>query len=324
MRMSVALATYNGERFLDKQLLSIARQSYKPSEIVISDGGSTDNTLPILENFKHHSPIPTTILRAASPAGINENFTNAFLACAGDYIVVSDQDDLWPTGKLAAFAEKIDRQTMIAYGPSEIITETGIRTGQTTREYIGFANYLHGHIPLYFLHCNCISGHAMLFSRQLLARALPFPDNCLYDHWLALCGAALSDVVFVETGVTLHRIHKDNSTNQHDLKKQAKKEGPKRSKSGRYRSQKADILSRIAKAKELGQTLSVVERRVLDTLESCLLLGGNRFFDVELFTLLYSHSEELFGAKAIHECYKRAFGERWFSLLDRLLGRPRA
>ena len=101
MKISIALATFNGARYLENQLNSYLTQTRPPDELVVSDDNSWDQTWDILEEFKSRSPFPVRILRNDGPRGIFWNFRSAVLQCQGEIIVLSDQDDIWFSTKLA-------------------------------------------------------------------------------------------------------------------------------------------------------------------------------------------------------------------------------
>ena len=101
MFCSVAMSTYNGERFLAEQLSSICAQTRPVDEIVVSDDGSSDGTLRILDDFRlAHPQIHWKILSSAENHGFRESFLRALKACGGDLIFLCDQDDRWAPGKV--------------------------------------------------------------------------------------------------------------------------------------------------------------------------------------------------------------------------------
>jgi glycosyltransferase involved in cell wall biosynthesis len=99
-RISIALGTYNGERFLDEQLGSLARQTVLPAELIASDDCSSDNTLSVLEQFAREAPFPVRILRNASNVGFTANMIRAAEQCEGPLIAFCDQDDVWSKDKV--------------------------------------------------------------------------------------------------------------------------------------------------------------------------------------------------------------------------------
>lgn len=97
MRISVALCTYNGGKYIAEQLSSILNQNYVIDEIQIGDDGSTDDTIDIINDFKkRHENIFLTLNQRR--VGITDNFENTIKRCRGDYICLSDQDDIWHPG----------------------------------------------------------------------------------------------------------------------------------------------------------------------------------------------------------------------------------
>src|SRR5690348_14254665 len=98
--ISVAMATYNGARFVTEQLDSIAGQTQLPVEVVICDDRSTDETVSILESFAAKAPFRVTLHRNDEQLGYRLNFKKAVSFCTGDLIAFCDQDDVWHPDKL--------------------------------------------------------------------------------------------------------------------------------------------------------------------------------------------------------------------------------
>lgn len=97
--VSVALATYNGEKYIREILDSVLAQSYPVSEIIIADDQSTDSTMSIAaeyaEKYEHIQILPVSDL-----LGFVKNFERCCRACRGDYIALCDQDDYWDPKKI--------------------------------------------------------------------------------------------------------------------------------------------------------------------------------------------------------------------------------
>jgi glycosyltransferase involved in cell wall biosynthesis len=106
--ISVALATYNGERFLEEQLGSLARQTLLPAELVVRDDASGDGTIRILEAFAAAAPFPVRISVNGANRGPVETFLAAASECSGDWIAYCDQDDVWLEGKLGQIADVVE------------------------------------------------------------------------------------------------------------------------------------------------------------------------------------------------------------------------
>ncbi len=103
--ISVALCTYNGERYIREQIESILNQTMPVDEIVVCDDGSTDNTLPIIERYQQTSNNIMRIYRNEEKLGVCANFQKAVDLCRGEYIFFSDQDDIWHIDKIATIID---------------------------------------------------------------------------------------------------------------------------------------------------------------------------------------------------------------------------
>ena len=95
MRISIAMTTYNGSKYLNDQLKSFSQQDQAPDELIVCDDGSSDNTIKILEKFSLNAPFDVKIYQNESNLGFTKNFENALSKCTGDLIFLSDQDDIW-------------------------------------------------------------------------------------------------------------------------------------------------------------------------------------------------------------------------------------
>jgi len=103
--VSIALATFNGEKYLVPQLESLAGQSQLPAELIISDDCSVDRTLEIARDFAGRAPFPVRILRNERRIGFRANFMRAVEHCGSDLVAFCDQDDIWEPEKLAVMEE---------------------------------------------------------------------------------------------------------------------------------------------------------------------------------------------------------------------------
>lgn len=107
--ISIAMATYNGEKYLQEQLDSLARQTYLPHELVVGDDGSSDGTIEILERFASVAPFPVRVEVNQQNLGYAENFLRTASRCAGGWIAFCDQDDVWLSNKLELCAHAIEK-----------------------------------------------------------------------------------------------------------------------------------------------------------------------------------------------------------------------
>lgn len=104
--ISVAMATFNGEKYILEQLESIARQTLLPGECVICDDGSTDATIELINNFKKKAPFEVRLYKNNNRLGLIKNFEKALGLCKGDIVFLSDQDDVWIPEKINIIKSK--------------------------------------------------------------------------------------------------------------------------------------------------------------------------------------------------------------------------
>lgn len=111
MRISVAMASYNGEKYIEKQIRSILNQTYPVDEIVVSDDGSSDKTIEILNKIEDKR---IHVFNNNGRKGYCGNFENALKICTGDYIFLADQDDLWMSNKVQSFINFIEKHPSVS------------------------------------------------------------------------------------------------------------------------------------------------------------------------------------------------------------------
>ena len=127
-RVSIALATYNGEPFLMEQLESLAQQTLLPAELVVSDDGSTDKTIEIVREFAAHAPFDVVVLEHGARLNYRLNFRRAAKHCSGDLIAFCDQDDVWVPNKLERMVRVFsDSKVQLAYHNAVVAGPEGTR-----------------------------------------------------------------------------------------------------------------------------------------------------------------------------------------------------
>ncbi|WP_443936971.1 glycosyltransferase family 2 protein [Pedobacter sp. MW01-1-1] len=205
--ISIALCTYNGERYLSEQLKSILSQDYPFLEIVIVDDASKDGTQNILKSFKERFP-QIKLHFNESNLGFNSNFNKAMSLCSGDFISIADQDDIWLPNKISKMITNIGSDLLL-YHDSEYIDKKGGKTGKSTSSHHRFVK---GYCAENLLYFNCVSGHTVLLRRELLDITPPFDNNLYYDWILAYTAACTGRLNFIIDKLVLHRKHPESST----------------------------------------------------------------------------------------------------------------
>lgn len=205
--VSIALATFNGERYLAKQLDSLIDQDYPNLEIVISDDCSTDKTWEIIELYARKDDRIRLLPRSVN-FGYVKNFIRVFFECKGDLIAPSDQDDRWHPQKISRLVAALGNASL-AYCDSNFIDKNdgnlGKRLSDTVRMIVGSD-------PRNFLFSTSVCGHAMLFRRSLLF-ATDKLDSAPYIDWMiAFLAARDGEIVFIKEALVDWRHHDESST----------------------------------------------------------------------------------------------------------------
>lgn len=192
--VSVAMCTYNGERFLNEQLQSILRQTQLPDQLVVCDDGSKDSTRDILREFSLSAPFEVTLRFNSVNLGVTRNFEQAISICQGDFIALSDQDDRWHSNKLESLARhlEVNPEAGFACSNAALIDRDGtwMRATLWNRWRVNpsmLAEEPQRQRGLHLLRANCVTGATMMIRRDLVvAHALPIPPSWVHDHWITM------------------------------------------------------------------------------------------------------------------------------------------
>ncbi len=204
-KVSVVMATYNGEKFLQRQLDSIVAQTYPNIEIIITDDCSTDATAALLQHYADgHSNI--TLVRNEKNIGYIKNFEKAIMLATADYIALSDQDDIWHPEKISVLMKHINGANMV-YCNSELIDNAG---NSMNKNMSGLKNLGSYNDCLSFLIANGVFGHAVIMHKSIALKAMPFPADCPHDWILAFVASFCNGIVYVDELLVKYRQHADN------------------------------------------------------------------------------------------------------------------
>ncbi len=222
--ISVAMATYNGEKYIKEQLESIISQSIQPHEVIICDDCSTDNTIEIIENL--NNPI-IKIYRNTSKIGVVENFKKAVsLAIDGNFIALSDQDDIWFKHKLETLYNSIAHYKesvipTIAYSDLILVDNNKMVINESFWNELNHHNHLHNFSTLLF--GNFITGHSILMNSSMKKELLYKPnDTILHDVWIALIALGIGKAVRIDQPLAFYRQH-DLNINYNSKKRKPSK-----------------------------------------------------------------------------------------------------
>jgi glycosyltransferase involved in cell wall biosynthesis len=212
-RISIALCTYNGERFLPRQLASIQQQTVLPFELVVCDDCSSDNTNEIVRDFAASALFPVRVFRNDQNLGFVANFERAIELCQGDLIALSDQDDIWYPTRLerAQVAFAAHPEVGLVFSDADVIDEHGELTGERLWMNFGFEGDLKQRMMkgdyTVLVRNRFVTGATVMFRSCLRVNCLPFGAGWLHDEWLAPAAAAVSDVLLIDDPLIRYRKH---------------------------------------------------------------------------------------------------------------------
>ena len=215
MKISICIATFNGEKFIEELLCSIAPQLRETDEIIISDDFSTDNTLAIVKKFIAISKIPIILINNEGKRGFVSNFNNAIKYAKGDYIFLSDQDDIWLDNKIEEYSKYFDKYDLI-------IGNAYISHGSTidyNKKYFDLKTAKKNSISI--LLKNPFAGTSFAMSRRLANNIVPIPliNFVPFHDWLIVFYASLRFNIFIIKKPTIiYRRHHDNVTDLYKSK----------------------------------------------------------------------------------------------------------
>jgi Glycosyltransferases involved in cell wall biogenesis len=219
MLISVALCTYNGARHLPAQLDSLLAQDVPELEIVVRDDASSDETWAILVEYAQRDA-RLRPYRNPRNLGFRANFEATLRNCRGVLVAPCDQDDVWQADKLSRLVTRLMERprSLMAYCDSSLIDADGAPLGRRISDRLRMGDQ---NDPAAFTFVNCVSGHAMLFRRELLDHALPLPEGVFHDWWLAFVAAGLGGVVYEPAALIGYRQHGSAVTDFAGARRQA-------------------------------------------------------------------------------------------------------
>ena len=206
--ISVCMATYNGEKYIKEQLASIISQLDSDDELLISDDGSTDNTISIIQSYNDSRIHILNHVPNSSYSGhekVSSNFENALKNAHGDYIFLSDQDDIWCKDKVKKCVNEMQSSLFVVHN-MKIIDENG--------NMVKNPRYNDNPLPknwLAIVYHMRLWGCCMAFRKECLAFILPFPDRLLaHDYWLAALCIKKVRCSYIELPLINYREHSDS------------------------------------------------------------------------------------------------------------------
>jgi glycosyltransferase involved in cell wall biosynthesis len=209
-KISVAMAAFEGENFISRQVESILCQTRAPDEIIICDDSRNSHTWDAIKDIAEKHEDIVKYFRNDSQLGVSKNFEKAISLCSGDIIFLSDQDDVWETTKVAELSSLLNDNPDCggSFCNSELVDEDLKPLGVTHWDLRGFNG--DGGMD-FFLKRVPAAGHNMAFKSDMKNLLLPFPElkEC-HDTWIGLLIATVSGWAVCDKVLTKFRQHDSN------------------------------------------------------------------------------------------------------------------
>lgn len=224
---TIIVCTYNGAYFISQQLESILMQTIPPSEIIISDDHSSDNTLEIVQQICQKFQFSNLEIRMGQKLGVVHNFLSTIAYAKSEYIFLADQDDIWLPNKaeefLNAFAKLEQNQPTLVFSDASLIDGQGNKLSESFFAYQGISSNIMKDDSI--LYRNCVQGASCAINRdlqQLIVESLPLINiNNLYMHdwWIALLARYYGQYQFIDKPLLEYRQHSQNQVGVFDQKR---------------------------------------------------------------------------------------------------------
>ena len=216
MTIDILLATFNSGRFLAEQLDSILAQDDRDWRLLVRDGGSTDNTGAILEEYRHREP-DRIVLLPGGRATARENFAALLAASRAERVMFCDHDDCWFPDKIGHSRAAFEKRAAKLPEGTPLLLFSDLTIVNERLEKVADSFFQHEHIDPHRLELrelllqNAASGCTMLFNRPLRELALPIPEGAfMHDHWLMLTAACFGEIELLPEPTLFYRQHGGN------------------------------------------------------------------------------------------------------------------
>lgn len=213
LRISVAMCTFNGGRYLAEQLESIGSQTRLPCELIVCDDHSTDDTIAILKRFQANAPFPVRIVQNALRIGSTRNFDQAMGMARGEFIALCDQDDRWLPRKLERLSDVLIENPFLGgvFSDAALIDGEGRPVGMRLFARHKFTEAKQRNFvscpTATLLKYDVVTGATLMFRSNIRRYCSPIPATWVHDGWLAWMIALHSRLSLISEALIDYRIH---------------------------------------------------------------------------------------------------------------------
>lgn len=200
------MAVFNGDKFIRQQIDSIMGQMKADDELIISIDPSIDDSKKIALEYAEGDK--RLCVLDGPGMGVVKNFENALNSASGEYIFLSDQDDIWLEDKMSRVLDVLMKENVLAVVHDATVVDEDLNTLSKSYYKNGFYSGILKNIIR-----NRYTGCCMAFKRKLLEYATPFPENLpMHDQWLGIAAKKYGDVEFIDRPLIYYRRHENTVT----------------------------------------------------------------------------------------------------------------
>lgn len=210
-KISVCMASFNGEHYIKDQINSILSCLNERDELVISDDGSADETVRIIEGLKDKKI--KLFINSGRPRGCASNFEYALSQASGDYVFLSDQDDIWYENKVSKIMPVLCDADLVISNAAIQYDANNVNKHRTAADLFAL-RYPKSNV-FSNIYSNSYTGCTLAFNRRVLSLALPLPlpHNIMHDHWIAtIVLAGKGKIAVIDEPLMAYRVHAHNQT----------------------------------------------------------------------------------------------------------------
>lgn len=212
MKISVALCTYNGEKYIEEQIESIINQTKKVDEIIICDDCSKDNTIKLIN--KYLKKINIKVLQNKNNMGVVKNFIKAFNACSGDIVFLCDQDDIWKKNKVQVIVDlfKKNKQINMIGTDALLIDGNGNSLNAKLWDTIGYKWSKNNLNENYIVQLKkaFLTGATAAARKKFIDDFMIESKYVIHDYWLSECASMTDSLLMHNECLTKYRQHQNN------------------------------------------------------------------------------------------------------------------
>lgn len=219
MSIQILLACYNGEKYLHEQIESLLAQNEPDIEILARNDGSQDQTQEILNDYARLFPDKFKVLPSQERLGVIQNFNLLLMNSTADYILFSDQDDIWLKDKAKLTVKTLQEAEKLYGKTTPLLAHTDLKVANSSGHVIhpSFWNFsridpFKGKALNRLLVQNTVTGCAMGINRTLASLAGPIPKQVyMHDWWIALVATLTGHILPIKEAALLYRQHENNT-----------------------------------------------------------------------------------------------------------------